>query len=68
VSGGEVPDLRYLDPETHRAFEQIVRGGLRRELGMPSFADDLTSGQVHLVQAYVLDRARESVQAAAKGQ
>jgi quinohemoprotein ethanol dehydrogenase len=68
VSGGSVPDLRYLDPATHRMFEQIVRGGARRELGMPSFADDLTSGQVHLIQAYVLDRARESAQAAATGQ
>ena len=64
VSGGEVPDLRYLDRETHQMFEQIVRGGMRRESGMPSFADDLTSGQVHLVQAYVLDRERESAQAA----
>ncbi len=68
VSGGSVPDLRYLDPATHRMFDQIVRGGLRRELGMPSFADDLTAGQVHLIQAYVLDRARESASAAATGQ
>ncbi len=41
-------------------FEQIVRGGARRELGMPSFAEDLTSEQVRVIQAYVLDRARES--------
>ncbi len=68
VSGGSVPDLRYLDPETHKMFEQIVRGGLRREFGMPSFADDLTSAQVHVIQAYVLDRARESAQASPTGQ
>ena len=67
VSGGSVPDLRYLDPATHRMFEQIVRGGARREFGMPSFADDLTAGQVHLIQAYVLDRQRESAQTAATG-
>ncbi len=67
VSGGEVTDLRYLDPETHRVFEQIVRGGLRREFGMPSFADVLTSGRVRFIQAYVLDRARESAQAPANG-
>ena len=68
VSGGSVPDLRYLDPATHRMFDQIVRGGARRALGMPSFADDLTAGQVHLIQAYVLDRARESASTAATGQ
>ena len=64
ISGGSVPDLRYLDRETHEMFEEIVLGGARREFGMPSFADDLTSGQVRLIHAYVLDRARESAQAA----
>jgi len=63
VSGGETPDLRYADAETHKVFEQIVRGGIRREEGMPSFANDLTSAQVHLIEAYVLDRARESARA-----
>ena len=68
VSGGSVPDLRYLDKSTHAMFEQIVRGGMRREYGMPSFADDLSAQQVHMIQAYVLDRARESAQAASTGQ
>jgi mono/diheme cytochrome c family protein len=44
-------------------FEEIVRGGARRQFGMPSFADDLTAAQVRLIHAYILDRARESAQA-----
>jgi len=60
VSGGSVPDLRYAAESTHQMFEEIVLGGARREFGMPSFTGDLTSAQVRLVEAYVLDRARES--------
>ena len=60
VSGGEVPDLRYTEEPTHEMFEEIVRGGARREFGMPSFAEDITSAQVRLIHAYILDRARES--------
>jgi quinohemoprotein ethanol dehydrogenase len=63
VSGGSVPDLRYAEEPTHQMFEEIVRGGARREFGMPSFAEDLTSTQVRLIHAYILDRARESAQA-----
>src|SRR5262245_41259958 len=60
VSGGSVPDLRYAETYVHRSFQEIVRGGARREFGMPSFADDLTEAQVKQIQAYVLQRARES--------
>jgi quinohemoprotein ethanol dehydrogenase len=63
VSGGSVPDLRYSAEPTHEMFEEIVRGGARRELGMPSFAEDLTSAQVRFIHAYILDRARESAKA-----
>ncbi len=60
ISGGSVPDLRYLTDPTHEMFEEIVLGGARRELGMPSFTGDVTSAQVRLIHAYILDRARES--------
>src|SRR5207248_8321945 len=42
--------LRYAQDSTHRAFDDIVRGGSRRAFGMPSFADDLTADQVRLIQ------------------
>ncbi|MGH7469613.1 MAG: PQQ-dependent dehydrogenase, methanol/ethanol family [Longimicrobiales bacterium] len=60
VSGSGVPDLRYATRTTHEQFEPIVRGGLRAPLGMPSFGDNLTAAQVRMVQAHVLQRARES--------
>jgi quinohemoprotein ethanol dehydrogenase len=58
VRSGAVPDLRRSTAETHEAFEQIVRGGIRRTLGMPSFADDITADQVRQIHAYVVDQAR----------
>mgnify|MGYP001457115187 FL=1 len=57
VIAGPVPDLRYSTAEVHGQFEQIVRGGARKTLGMPSFADKLASQQVRAIQAYVLSRA-----------
>ena len=60
VSGGSVLDLRYSTQSTHEMFEEIVLGGARREFGMPSFTGDVTSAQVRLIHAYILDRARES--------
>jgi quinohemoprotein ethanol dehydrogenase len=62
ISGGSVPDLRYATQDTHEMFEDIVLGGARREYGMPSFTGDITSAQVRLIHAYILDRARESAQ------
>jgi quinohemoprotein ethanol dehydrogenase len=59
VKSGAIPDLRRSSSATHATFEQIVRGGARRTLGMPSFAKDLSSDQVRMIQAYVLDQARD---------
>ena len=60
VSSGLTPDLRYSATGIHEKFEEIVRGGALREVGMPAFSEDLTSAQVRLIHAYVLDRARQS--------
>ena len=60
VKSGAVPDLRRSAAETHAQYEQIVRGGIRRVLGMPSFAEDLTSDQVRLIHAFVLGQARQA--------
>jgi hypothetical protein len=48
----------------HEHFEEIVLGGARASLGMPSFQKILTAGQVRAIQAYILSRARESATAA----
>jgi len=54
--------LRYLTTGLHETFEDIVRGGVLRETGMPSFAEDVTAAQVRLIHAYVLDRTRKAAQ------
>ena len=60
VKSGSIPDLRRSNEATHATFEQIVRGGARRTLGMPSFAKDIDSDQVRMIHAYVLDQARHA--------
>lgn len=59
VSGGVVPDLRRTSTATHEQFAEIVLGGVRDPLGMPSFAADLQPSQVIQLQAYILARARQ---------
>ena len=63
VKSGAIPDLRRASAATHATFEQIVIGGARRTLGMPSFAKDITGAQVKLIQGYVLEQARNVAQA-----
>jgi quinohemoprotein ethanol dehydrogenase len=54
---GPLPDLRYATADVHAQFDAIVRGGARAPLGMPAFADQLTSEEVRAIEAYVLSRA-----------
>ena len=60
VKSGAIPDLRRANAATHATFEMIVRGGARRAFGMPSFANDISPDQARLIQAYVLDQARQA--------
>ena len=56
---GGVKDLRHMSADTHKAFNDIVLGGARKDLGMASFADLLTPAQVDDVHAYLIARANE---------
>jgi len=62
---GPLPDLRYASTQTLEGIEDIVLGGKRAALGMPSFQKILNAGQVKAIQAYIVARARESAQAGA---
>lgn len=64
-ANGNVKDLRFSSEETHRLFVGIVIGGLRKDQGMPMFKD-ITVEEALALQAYVLDRAWDSYQDAAK--
>jgi hypothetical protein len=63
VKSGAIPDLRRTNAATHAMFEQIVRGGSRRTLGMPSFANDISAEQARWIQAFILDQARQAAAA-----
>ena len=60
ISGGTIPDLRYMTAETHGMFDDIVLGGSRAGNGMPGFANVLTEFDVNAVHAYIISRARET--------
>ena len=60
ISGGTIPDLRYMTTETHGMFNDIVLGGSRAGNGMPGFANELSEFDANAVQAYIISRARET--------
>jgi quinohemoprotein ethanol dehydrogenase len=68
---GGMKDLRWMTPETHAEFFDIVLGGKRTEKGMASFADILSKEQAEAIHQYLIARANEDwaeeVAAAAKG-
>jgi quinohemoprotein ethanol dehydrogenase len=56
-SSGMIPDLRTASARTHELWDAIVRGGIRQDKGMPSFAATLSEEDAQAIHAYVLDRA-----------
>jgi quinohemoprotein ethanol dehydrogenase len=57
VSGGMIPDLRYMSAQTHLEFDAIVLGGSRAEQGMASFADLLAPEDTDAIYAYIVSKA-----------
>ena len=56
-SSGLNPDLRFASAEIHEQWNDIVLGGRRQALGMPSFADRLDADGAQAIRAYVVERA-----------
>ncbi|MGE0115068.1 MAG: PQQ-dependent dehydrogenase, methanol/ethanol family [Steroidobacteraceae bacterium] len=56
---GGIKDLRFMTPETHGQFLDIVIGGARQKAGMASFADKLTKEDAEAIHAYLIARANE---------
>ncbi len=59
---GGVKDLRWMTPETHAQFSDIVLGGIRKDKGMGSFKDLLTQQDVDDIHAYLIARGNEDWQ------
>ncbi|ERJ17567.1 ExaA protein [Salinisphaera shabanensis E1L3A] len=58
-SGGVVPNLRNMAPQTHNDFLHIVAGGALIGNGMPSFADRLSKDQINAIHQYLIKRQHD---------
>ena len=58
ISGGVVPDLRYLTPAKHDMFAGILSGA-RMNKGMPAFNAVLSPEDMELIHQYVIKRAHD---------
>ena len=56
-NGGGIPDLRLMSAESHEQFLAIVLGGSKKENGMASFADLLSSEDAERIHQYIISRA-----------
>jgi quinohemoprotein ethanol dehydrogenase len=61
TGSGVLPDLRYMAPATHDAFDAIVRGGAYAGKGMVSFANVLDEAQAKAVHAYIVSQANNGI-------
>jgi quinohemoprotein ethanol dehydrogenase len=56
-------DLTRLDPSVHKAFDEIVLGGLLKDQGMPQWSDVLTKDDAHAIHAYVIEMSQDAYRA-----
>lgn len=59
ISASSIPDLRYMDADTHELFGPIVLGGIRHEQGMVGFAGKIDVNDVEAIHAYLIKRAHD---------
>jgi len=62
VSTNAIPDLRFMQPQAHAEFNDIVLKGIRSAKGMQSFADVVSPADAEAIHAYLVARAREDYQ------
>jgi PQQ-dependent dehydrogenase (methanol/ethanol family) len=56
-TGRVTPDLRWSSENVHGMWQDIVRGGILKSLGMVSFADYVSEDEAEAVRQYVLAEA-----------
>ena len=59
ISTNAIPDLRFMNPQAHTQFKDIVLKGTRSAKGMQSFADIVSDADADAIHAYLVARARE---------
>ena len=58
-TGGVVKDLRQSSPGIHALWQDIVRGGILKDMGMVSFKDYVTEDDAEAVRQYALKLANK---------
>jgi quinohemoprotein ethanol dehydrogenase len=56
-TGGTTPDLRWSTAQVHEIWQDIVRGGVLKSLGMVSFAEFVSEDDAEAIRQYVLSEA-----------
>jgi quinohemoprotein ethanol dehydrogenase len=56
-TGGPTPDLRWSTAQVHDIWQDIVRGGVLKSLGMVSFAEFVSEDDAEAIRQYVLSEA-----------
>jgi mono/diheme cytochrome c family protein len=56
-TGGVNPDLRWSSRNVHDIWQDIVRGGVLKSLGMVGFAEYVTEEDAEAIRQYVLAEA-----------
>ncbi|MEN0063861.1 MAG: PQQ-dependent dehydrogenase, methanol/ethanol family [Myxococcota bacterium] len=67
MSGGVLPDLRFLDKDKHGVFNQVVLEGIYSAKGMPGFSEVLDEKQTAAIQQYIVKRAVDTFPATEGG-
>ena len=52
-------DLRFIKPESHAAFADIVLGGKFKDKGMVPFTGQLSAEQVDQIHSFIIDRGQQ---------
>ena len=65
---GGVKDLRFMAPEVHARFNEIVLGGALADKGMAGFADVLDEEQANAIHQFLIARGNEDYADASAGQ
>jgi len=58
VSGGVLPDLRYMTPARHEQYIAVLSGA-KLNRGMPSFASVLEPKDMELIRQYIVKRSHD---------
>ncbi len=54
LSGGIIADLRYMNEDSHRLFNEIVLGGILSGAGMVSFKEVLSQADADAIHDYII--------------